>query len=79
MNNRSIEAAAHNQPDVCEEGRSVDHPEADALVHVQLTCGLAYHRIMCPLAVAPYAKYTDRDQRLLLATDAELTRSSTGR
>jgi hypothetical protein len=33
--------AAHNQLAVYEEGRGDDHPEADALVHVQLTCGLA--------------------------------------
>jgi hypothetical protein len=79
MNNRFFEGAAHNQPDVCEEGRSVDHPEADALVHVQLTCGLAYHRVMCPLAVSLHAQHVDKVQGLLLATDAELTRSSTGR
>jgi hypothetical protein len=39
------EAAAHDQPAVYEEGRSDNHPEADALVHVQLTCGLAYCRV----------------------------------
>jgi hypothetical protein len=38
---RSLEEAAHDQPVVYVEGRSDSHPEADALVHVQLTCGLA--------------------------------------
>jgi hypothetical protein len=37
----SMKEAAHDQPVVDEEGRSDSHPEADALVHVQLTCGLA--------------------------------------
>ena len=46
----SMEEAAHGQLVAYEEGRSDDHPEADALVHVQLTCGLAkYHvnRLLC--------------------------------
>jgi hypothetical protein len=33
--------AAHDQLVVYEEGRGDGHPEADALVHVQLTYGLA--------------------------------------
>jgi hypothetical protein len=33
--------AAHDQLVVYEEGRDDGHPEADALVHAQLTCGLA--------------------------------------
>jgi hypothetical protein len=37
-----LRGAAHDQPVVCEEGRGDGHPEADALVHVQLICGLAY-------------------------------------
>jgi hypothetical protein len=37
----TVEGAAHDQLVVYEEGRSDSHPEADALVHVQLTCGLA--------------------------------------
>jgi hypothetical protein len=36
-----IEGAAHDQLVGYGEGRSDNHPEADALVHVQLTCGLA--------------------------------------
>jgi hypothetical protein len=39
----TAEGAAHDQLVVYEEGRSDSHPEADALVHVQLTCGLAYY------------------------------------
>jgi hypothetical protein len=39
--------AAHDQPAVYEEGRSDDHPEADALVHVPLIGGLAYFRSKC--------------------------------
>jgi hypothetical protein len=35
------EGAAHDQLVGYGEGRSDNHPEADALVHVQLTCGLA--------------------------------------
>ena len=35
--------AAHDQPAVYEEGRDDDHPEADALVNVQLICGLVCH------------------------------------
>src|SRR5688500_17381362 len=34
------EGAAHDQLVVYEEGRGDNHPEADALVHVQLTSGL---------------------------------------
>jgi hypothetical protein len=41
----TLEGAAHNQLAVYEEGRGNSHPEADALVHVQLTCGLATYRI----------------------------------
>jgi hypothetical protein len=41
----SMQEAAHDQPVVYEEGRSDSHPEADALVHVQLTCGLADYRV----------------------------------
>ena len=41
----SMEEAAHDQPVVYVEGRSDNHPEADALVHVQLTCGLANYRV----------------------------------
>jgi predicted RNA-binding protein with EMAP domain len=41
----AIEEAAHDQPVVYEEGRSGNHPEADALVHVQLTCGLADYTV----------------------------------
>jgi hypothetical protein len=37
--------AAHDQLVVHEEGRDDGHPEADALVHVQLTCGLAYYGV----------------------------------
>ena len=40
-----LEGAAHNQLAVYEEGRGDSHPEADALVHVQLTCGLAIYRV----------------------------------
>ena len=40
-----MEEAAHDQPVVYVEGRSDNHPEADALVHVQLTCGLADYRV----------------------------------
>jgi hypothetical protein len=36
-----MEGAAHDQLVGYGEGRSDNHPEADALVHVQLTCGLA--------------------------------------
>lgn len=38
---RSRKEAAHDQLAVHEEGRGDGHPKADALVHVQLTCGLA--------------------------------------
>jgi hypothetical protein len=41
--------AAHDQLAVYEEGRGDDHPEADALVHVQLTCGLACDHVECLL------------------------------
>ncbi len=41
----TLEGAAHNQLAVYEEGRGNSHPEADALVHVQLTCGLAAYHI----------------------------------
>jgi hypothetical protein len=41
----TMEGAAHNQLAVYEEGRGDCHPEADALVHVQLTCGLANYRV----------------------------------
>jgi hypothetical protein len=37
--------AAHDQLVVHEEGRDDGHPEADALVHVQLTCGLACYSV----------------------------------
>ena len=42
---------AHNQLVVYEEGRGDSHPEADALVPVQLICGLVgYHvkRVLHP-------------------------------
>ena len=39
------EGAAHDQLVVYEEGRGDSHPEADALVHVQLTCGLVDYRV----------------------------------
>jgi hypothetical protein len=42
-----LRGAAHDQPVVCEEGRGDSHPEADALVHVQLICGLAYNAVEC--------------------------------
>jgi hypothetical protein len=41
----TLEGAAHNQLAVYEEGRGDSHPEADALVDVQLTCGLAIYRV----------------------------------
>ena len=41
----TLEGAAHDQLAVYEEGRGDSHPEADALVDVQLTCGLANERI----------------------------------
>jgi hypothetical protein len=37
---RNATASAHNQLAVYEEGRGDGHPEADALVHVQLIYGL---------------------------------------
>ena len=39
--------AAHDQLVVCEEGRGDGYPEADALVYVQLICGLAYEAVEC--------------------------------
>ena len=42
-----LRGAAHDQPAVYEEGRGEGHPEADALVHVQLICGLAYDAVEC--------------------------------
>jgi hypothetical protein len=52
--------AAHDQLVVYEEGRDDRHPEADALVHVQLTCGQAYYgvdRLCCSWMTlcVPYA------------------------
>jgi hypothetical protein len=38
---KKVTVSAHNQLAVYEEGRGDGHPEADALVHVQLICGLA--------------------------------------
>ena len=35
-----LEGTAHDQPGMYEEGRSGNHPEADALVHALLICGL---------------------------------------
>ena len=40
-----MEGTAHNQLVVYEEGRGGSHPEADALVHVQLICGLVCCRV----------------------------------
>ena len=40
-----MEGTAHNQLVVYEEGRGGSHPEADALVHVQLICGLVCYRV----------------------------------
>jgi hypothetical protein len=37
---RKFFGIAHDQLVVLEEGQGGGHPEADALVHVQLTCGL---------------------------------------
>jgi hypothetical protein len=45
----SIEEAAHDQLVAHAEGRSDSHSEADALVHVQLTCGLASYGVNCLL------------------------------
>jgi len=50
----SLEEAAHDQLVAYEEGRSDNHPEADALVHVQLTCGLASYRVNCCSAMAGF-------------------------
>jgi hypothetical protein len=43
--------SAHNQLAVYEEGRGDGHPEADALVHVQLIYGLVGR--VCKLATVP--------------------------
>jgi hypothetical protein len=51
----SSEEAAHDQLVAYEEGRSDSHPEADALVHVQLTCGLASYRVNCCAAIAGFS------------------------
>jgi hypothetical protein len=40
-----LRGPAHDQPAVSEEGRGDGHPEADALVNVQLICGLAYDAV----------------------------------
>jgi hypothetical protein len=37
---KKVTVSAHNQLAVYEEGRGDGHPEADALVHVQLIYGL---------------------------------------
>jgi hypothetical protein len=51
----SLEKTAHDQLVAYEEGRSDSHPEADALVHVQLTCGLANYRVDCCSAIAGFS------------------------
>ena len=57
-----LEAAAHDQPAVYEEGRSDNHPEADALVHVQLTYGLAYYRVITLVPIATEALCFNRPE-----------------
>jgi hypothetical protein len=47
-----MERAAHNQLVMYEEGRGGSHPEADALVHVQLICGLVGYRVTRCLIIA---------------------------
>jgi hypothetical protein len=42
-----LRGPAHDQPAVSEEGRGDGHPEADALVNVQLICGLVYDAVEC--------------------------------
>jgi hypothetical protein len=53
----SLEETAHDQLVAYEEGRSDSHPEADALVHVQLTCGLASHYVNCCSATADFSTH----------------------
>jgi hypothetical protein len=44
--------SAHDQLAVYEEGRGDGHPEADALVHVQLIYGLVGHTCKLTMHVA---------------------------
>jgi hypothetical protein len=83
----SMGGAAHGQLVGYGEGRSDNHPEADALVHVQLTCGLAYYRInqllrkssmRCSSSIGVIG-VPSRFQGLLTGADSGVASSSAGR
>jgi len=83
----SLEEAAHDQPVVYVEGRSDNHPEADALVHVQLTCGLANYGVNRLLQNYRYDAHVlwailaipSGFQGPLSATDSRVIRPSAGK
>jgi hypothetical protein len=82
-----MEEAAHDQPVVYVEGRSDNHSEADALVHVQLICGLANHMVYClcqhcgfnTFGLGAILAAWPRFQGPLSATGSGVSRSSAGR